>query len=90
MAFMENERKHKITLRIPLAVTGMLLAQASGILIWATQLDARVAGIEQQGMNGRNLNEKFAALETRLDDVREGMGDIKRQIAQLTQNLLKK
>ena len=66
-----------------------LLMQAGAILIWATQLDARVNGVEQQMMNNHGLNEKFAKLEERLDDVKQGMGEIKRQIEQLTENLLK-
>ncbi len=73
-----------------MAAVVTLLMQAGAILIWATQLDARVNGVEQQMMNNHGLNEKFAKLEERLDDVKQGMGEIKRQIEQLTQNLLKK
>ena len=68
----------------------MVLMQGCMILIWATQLDARVNGVEQQIFNSRNLNEKFAKLEERLDDVKQGMSDIKRQIEQLTQCVMKK
>ena len=77
-------------LRIPLTLISMVLMQGCMILIWATQLDARVNGVEQQIFNSRNLNEKFAKLEERLDDVKQGMSDIKRQIEQLTQCVMKK
>jgi hypothetical protein len=86
---MEQGHSRKTVIRMPMALIFTLLMQAAVILIWATQLDARVNGVEQQMLGNHGLNEKFAKLEERLDDVKQGMGDIKRQIEQLTQNLLK-
>lgn len=86
----EHEPKRKSPLRIPTAIIISLLMQASVILIWATQLDARVNGVEQHMLGNQGLNERFAKLEERLDDVKQNVGDIKRQLEFLTQNLLEK
>ncbi len=83
------EPVRKVTMRLPLSMILMLLVQASAILVWATQLDARVAGIEQLGANGHAVNEKLAKLEARMEDVKEGMGEIKHQLDRLTEFLLK-
>jgi len=85
----KNEESSRRSIRIPSVLIMTLLMQAAAILIWATQLDARVNGVEQQVLNSRSLNEKFAKLEERLDDVKQGMGDIKHQLDHLTERLLK-
>lgn len=71
-----------------MTVVFTLLVQAGGILIWATQLDARVNVIEQQSMNTTSMNEKFARLEERLDGMRQNIDDMKRQLNRLTDRLL--
>lgn len=85
-----SHREPKLTLgrHIPLTVVFTLLVQAGGILIWATQLDARVNVIEQQSMNTTSMNEKFARLEERLDGMRQNIDDMKRQLNRLTDRLL--
>ena len=72
----------KILARLPLALVVTLMIQAASILIWATQLDARVNGVEHQCAGTSSLNEKFARLDERLD----GM---KQQLDRLTNRLLK-
>ena len=86
---MVPETRRRI-IRIPLTALGMLIMQAALVLMWATQLDARVNEIEQQIVSNRSLNEKFARLEERLDNVKQGMSEVKHQIEQLTQSVMKK
>lgn len=85
----DNELTWKIIRRIPLTVIFMLLFQLGGALIWATQIDARVGTIEQQSISSAELNEKFARLEERLDNMKEDLAGMKRQLDHLTDRLLK-
>lgn len=79
---MIEELKINIPRRLPLAILVTLLAQAASVLIWATQLDARVNNIEHICSGNSNLNEKFARLDERLDDM-------KQQLDRITNKLLK-
>ena len=68
--------------RIPLALLFTLIIQAASILIWATQLDARVNSIEHQCSGNNSLVERFARIEERINDM-------KQQLDRLTERLLK-
>jgi Tfp pilus assembly protein PilO len=83
------DHEHNAPLRIPFAVLITVLVQAAGVLIWATQLDARVGGMEQQVMSTTALNEKFARLEERLENMKQDLGGMKRQLDHLSDRLLK-
>ena len=74
--------------RIPLAVIITLLVQCIGAVIWATQLDARVAAMEEQSVSTVVLNEKFARLEERLDNMKQDLSGMKRQLDRLTERFL--
>jgi|GEM_PF-6283343 len=78
----------RLRIRLPLAVIVTLMMQAAAILIWATQLEARVSGVEQQSINSSQLNEKFGRLEERLENMKQSIGDVKRQLDRLTDSLL--
>jgi len=75
--------------RLPFAVIVTLLVQAAGALVWATELDARVNGLEQQLVTSSSLNEKFARLEERLENMKQDIEGIKHQLDHLTDRLLK-
>jgi hypothetical protein len=75
--------------RIPYAVIITLLVQAAGILIWASQLDTRDNAMEQRTASGIGLNEKFARLEERLENMKQDIGGIRRELDRLTDKLLK-
>lgn len=79
----------KFERRIPVAVILTLLVQMGGALIWAAQLDARVDSIEIKHVDDRHLNEKFARLEERLDFLKQDIGGMKHQLAQLTDKLIR-
>jgi hypothetical protein len=79
---MATDLKLDLPRRLPMALLVTLLMQVASVLIWATQLDARVNNIEQLCTNNSGLNEKFARLDERLD----GM---KHQLDRLTDKLLK-
>jgi hypothetical protein len=83
------ESRKKLTIRLPLTIALSMLMQAALVLVWATQLDARVNGVEQQVINNRGVSEKLARLEERLDDVRESVSDIRQQVGELTRRLIK-
>jgi len=76
------ELRFKMERRVPLSVIAILLVQLGGALIWATQLDARVSGMEKQSVDTNSLNEKFARLDERLDG-------IKHQLDRITDRVLK-
>lgn len=73
---------------MPWAVVMTLLMQASGALVWATQLEARVGAVEQQGVSTAVFNEKFARLDERLENMKRDIDGIRRQIENLTSHLL--
>jgi len=79
---MSTPDKIDIPRRISMAVAVTLLVQVASVLIWATQLDARVNSVEHLCTGNSGLNEKFARLDERLD----GM---KHQLDRLTDKLLK-
>jgi FKBP-type peptidyl-prolyl cis-trans isomerase (trigger factor) len=81
--------KWKVERRIPLSLVMMILAQMAAMLVWATQLDARVGDMERNSGNAFALNEKFARLEERLDNVRQNMEAIKRQMDHLADKLIR-
>lgn len=74
--------------RIHYSVIITLLVQAASVLIWATQLDARVNGMEQQCAGSSGLSEKFARLEERLDGMRQDIGGVKQQLEHLTDRMI--
>ena len=85
-----EEEPEKLSYRcIPHAVILTLVMQVAGILIWATQLDARVNGMEQQSVSNSAFNEKFARLDERLDNMKEDMSGLKHQLDRLTEHFLK-
>jgi hypothetical protein len=81
------ERHWVLDRRVPIAVIVTLLFQMSGALVWATQLDARVGDIERQSISSAGLNEKFARLEERLDDMKQNLASMKHQLDHLTDRL---
>ena len=86
---MKRDDSHwKLDRRIPFAVILTMMIQAAAVLIWATQLDARVSGMEQQSVNAGNLNEKFARLDERLDGMKQNLDSVRRQLDHLTDRLL--
>jgi len=81
------ERHWMVDRRVPIAVIVTLLIQMGGALVWATQLDARVGDMERQTITSASLNEKFARLEERLDDMKQNLAAMKRQLDHLTDRL---
>jgi len=86
---MSDQPQHYLQRRMPYALIITLLVQAASVLIWATQLDARVNGMEQQCAGASGLMEKFARLEERIDGVKQDIGNVKHQLDRLTDRLLK-
>lgn len=78
----------RIDKRVPAILMLTLLMQVGGGLVWAAQLNARVAAMEQYAMNGAALNEKFARLEERMDNVRQDLALMRRQLDQINNRLL--
>jgi hypothetical protein len=77
------DKKWKLDRRIPLAVIIMLLLQIASALVWATQLDARVSHMEHQSISIISVNEKFIRLEERLDNMKQDMVYIRRQLERI-------
>lgn len=69
--------------RIPLAVVGMLMMQIAALVVWATQLEARVTGLETAGGDMRRVAERLARLEERMEAVRSDTSDIKRHLEKI-------
>lgn len=82
-------QKWQIDRRISLALLLSIFIQIIAGLIWATRLDARVNTVEQQALDGSGLNEKFARLDERLDDMKQNLESMKHQLDHLTDHLLK-
>lgn len=79
----------KIDRHIPVAVIVTLLLQMCAVLIWATELDARVGNVERI-IGATNISEKLARLEERLDSMKQDTGAMKRQLDYLTDRLIRK
>lgn len=71
--------------RIPMALLVTLCVQIATALIWATQLDARVSHVEQQGMGAVTMGEKFARLEERLDFLKQNITTMRQQLDRIAQ-----
>ncbi len=84
------KEKWRMDRRVPVAVMIMLLMQVGGVLVWATQLDARVSGIERQAITTGMLNEKFTRLDERLDNMKQDLSEVRQQLGRLTERLLKR
>jgi hypothetical protein len=75
-----SNSRWRIDKRVPVAVIIAMILQIAGILVWATQLDARVGGVEQQLQGESLLLEKFARLEERLEFLKRDVEGIGRKI----------
>ena len=75
--------------RIPIALLITIVLQVGAVLIWATQLDARVNQLEQYTMADSGLNEKFARLEERLDSVKQNLVGVRQQLDNITDKLIR-
>ena len=85
---MSNKTQHSAR-RISLALVMTIVVQVASILIWATQLNARVNGMEQQCAATGALSEKFARLDEHLDGMKQDLSGVKHQLDRLTDRLLK-
>jgi Tfp pilus assembly protein PilO len=81
------ERHWMVERRVPVVVIITLMVQMGGALVWATQLDARVGDMERETLSSSGLNEKFARLEERLDNMKQDLAGMKRQLDHLTDKL---
>lgn len=86
----QNVSHWQIDKRIPLAIIFTLMMQLFGALFWAAQLDARVMRMEQQSMSQRHLNERFARLEERLDNVKADTDSMKQLLANMAEKLFRR
>jgi Tfp pilus assembly protein PilO len=84
-----NENEWRVDKRIPLAVIIAMFLQIAGILIWATQLDARVESIEHRTLADASLSEKFARLEERMENLKRDTDYIKHQMDMVTERMIK-
>lgn len=75
--------------RISLAIILTLFMQFGGAVFWAAQIDARVMRIEQQTQTMPRLNERFARLEERLDNVKQDTDALKRLLANIAEKILR-
>ena len=81
----KNENGWKIDRSISIAVVMTSCLEMAGVLLWATELDARVSGMERQQLITIDINEKFARLEERLDNLQPNAEVIRRQLDRLTE-----
>ena len=75
--------------KIPLSLLVMLCIQFGTVIMWATQLDARVTVVEQKTSGIESFNEKFARIEERLVSVKQDVESIKHGLERLTAGLLR-
>lgn len=80
----------KIDRRITLAFIVMLVMQIAAVLIWATELAARVGVMEHTYSGIGNLNERFIRLEERLDHVKHDTEMIRQRLDTINDRPLKK
>lgn len=85
-----QDRHWTLDRRVPVAVIVTLFMQLAAALIWATELDARVASIESQNIGSANWNEKFARLEERMENMRQDTQSIKRRLDYLIERMIRK
>ncbi len=81
------DKNWRLDRRIPAIVILTLVIQMSGIIIWATELNARVYAVEQQSISSAVLNEKFARLEERLDAVKQNIEATRRDVEHINNML---
>lgn len=72
--------KHHRFHRLPLTLIVTLLTQLVAIAGWASYLDARVASLELMRPDAAQLADRFARVEERLQNVRDDIAFIRRQL----------
>jgi len=73
---------------VPPTVLFALAMQLAGALVWASQLEARMQGVEKLTGGPPQMNEKFGRLEERLDGLRGDISAMRRQVQTLTDRML--
>ena len=86
---MHKHERWTLERRIPLTLLVMLVLQLAATVVWASQLDARVDGIEKHYLASNGLGEKFTRLEERLEFLKQDLAFMKNQLEQLNQRLLR-
>lgn len=87
---MDPADKWKIDRRVPVAVILAFILQIAGALIWATELDARVSHMERESGTFTGVTEKFVRMEERMENMRQDLGIIRRQLDRMTERLIRK
>lgn len=80
----ENNQHWVLERKVPVAVITIFFIQVITVIVWATQLAARVEHVEQKALSNEVASEKFARLEERLEHIREDITIIRRQIEKAT------
>jgi hypothetical protein len=77
----ESEAAHwQIDRRIPIALLITLFFQFASALVWATQLNARVGTLEQDGVGMADFGEKLARIDERLQGMKQDVEFIKNEV----------
>lgn len=84
---MDQETMQERIMHMPWTLFLTLVMQFIGVLIWATQLEARVEHTERLLQGAMALNEKFARLEERIDGVKQEMAGMREQAQILNKKL---
>lgn len=84
---MDIEQEGLLAGRIPVGILFALAMQLAGALVWASHLEARVAGVEKQTAHTVLLNERFARLEERLDNLKVETSGVRQEMQVLNQRI---
>ena len=77
----DHEITHwRIDRRIPIALLITLFFQFASALVWATQLNARVGTLEQEGISMASFGERLARIDERLQSMKQDVEFIKHEI----------
>jgi len=85
-----DSRRWQIDRRIPLAIIAALLSQVAAMLIWATQLEARVMTLEGGMRDLRQISERLGRMEERMEGLEDDLTAIRQQLDRLVGSLVRR
>lgn len=79
---MHADRHWVIDKKVPVAIIVALCVHASAFIWWASDLNSRVAMVENRMRVSEPQGERITRVEVTLETIKEGVADIKRTLQQ--------
>lgn len=75
-----NDKQWHLDKRVPIALIFAIAVQTGTFLVWGATLTTRVEHLERQQLLSAPQSDRLTRVETRIEAIQEGIGEIKRLI----------